>query len=58
MGAEIENQITKRTMMYFSYQERAKKKKKKTTSSDNLTTTRLHTPHHVKEKIVAHPMRQ
>jgi hypothetical protein len=29
MGTEIENQTTKRTMMYFSYQERERKEKNK-----------------------------
>jgi hypothetical protein len=59
MRTEIEYQTTKRTMMYFSCQEREKKEKQKQmTTYDNPITTRLHVPLHVEEETVVHPMRR
>jgi hypothetical protein len=60
---EIKNQITKRTMINFNYQkreregERERGKTKQTTTADNPTITRLHMPHHIKKKLVVHPVR-
>jgi len=54
MTSKIENQTTKRTIMYFNYQ----KKKKQKTTSDNLITTRMHASRYMEEKTIAYPMRQ
>jgi hypothetical protein len=59
MRTKIEYQTTKRTMMYFSCQEREKKEKQKQiTTDDNPINTRLHVPLHVEEETVVHPMRR
>lgn len=50
-------------MINFNYQkreregEREREKTKQTTTADNPTITRLHMPHHIKKKMVVHPVR-
>lgn len=58
MRAEINKQQTKRTIVYFNFQEREKKEKgKQSTTINNMTTTRLHAPHYMEKDTMMHPLR-
>jgi hypothetical protein len=56
MRTKIENQTTKRTMMYFSYQERERKGKNK--NKRPSTKIRPHAAHQVEKETIAHLVRQ